>query len=69
MDEGGEPACWLDRVCEDCGRVRERPGPGPCEYCAAGTDDTDGTSRASMTSGTDGTKGQGNENPRADHLR
>ncbi|MFB7670902.1 hypothetical protein ACFC26_05720 [Kitasatospora purpeofusca] len=57
MDEGGEPACWLDRVCEDCGRVRERPGPGPCENCGSGADAVDGT------------KEQDNENPRADHRR
>ncbi|MFF2073689.1 hypothetical protein ACFVXG_02920 [Kitasatospora sp. NPDC058162] len=38
MDEGGESACWLDRVCPECGRLRERPGPGPCENCGAGGD-------------------------------
>lgn len=36
MDEGGESACWLDRVCPECGRLRERPGPGPCDDCGAG---------------------------------
>ncbi|MBV2155361.1 hypothetical protein [Kitasatospora sp. SUK 42] len=36
MDEGGESACWLERVCPECGRLRERPGPGPCENCGAG---------------------------------
>ncbi|MFF2148438.1 hypothetical protein [Kitasatospora sp. NPDC058190] len=36
MDEGGESACWLDRVCPECGRLRERLGPGPCENCGAG---------------------------------
>ncbi|GAA2828829.1 hypothetical protein GCM10010505_61130 [Kitasatospora aburaviensis] len=35
MDEGGDAACWLDRVCEECGRLRERSGPGPCEHCGA----------------------------------
>lgn len=24
-DEGGDPACWADRVCESCGRIREEP--------------------------------------------
>ncbi|MFD9691877.1 hypothetical protein ACFXPX_06235 [Kitasatospora sp. NPDC059146] len=38
MDEGGESACWLDRVCPECGRLRERPGRGPCENCGAGGD-------------------------------
>ena len=23
-DEGGDPACWLDQVCDDCGAVIER---------------------------------------------
>lgn len=35
MDEGGEAACWLDRVCPECGRLRERPGVEPCENCGA----------------------------------
>ncbi|WP_371515563.1 hypothetical protein [Kitasatospora sp. NBC_01300] len=39
MDEGGEAACWLDRVCPECGRLRERPGPQPCENCGAGSPD------------------------------
>ncbi|GHF59853.1 hypothetical protein GCM10018790_42210 [Kitasatospora xanthocidica] len=39
MDEGGEPACWLDRVCPECGRLRERPGAESCENCGATGDD------------------------------
>ncbi|GAB7029838.1 hypothetical protein JCM4914_12990 [Streptomyces platensis subsp. malvinus] len=35
-DEGGDPACWLDRVCDACGRIRERPGSDVCEHCGAG---------------------------------
>lgn len=31
--EGGDPACWLSQVCEECGRVRERPGRSDCEHC------------------------------------
>lgn len=31
--EGGEPACWLNQVCEECGRVREQPGRADCEHC------------------------------------
>ncbi|MFJ9442244.1 hypothetical protein ACIRRH_10265 [Kitasatospora sp. NPDC101235] len=42
MDEGGESACWLDRVCPECGRLRERPGPAPCENCGAGGDGREG---------------------------
>ncbi|MEK2493681.1 hypothetical protein WN990_29420 [Kitasatospora purpeofusca] len=63
MDEGGEPACWLDRVCEDCGRVRERPGPGPCENCGSGADRTDrmdGTDSADMPDRTGRTTEQDN---------
>ncbi|MEU8922089.1 hypothetical protein AB0D10_14305 [Kitasatospora sp. NPDC048545] len=39
MDEGGESACRLERVCPECGRLRERPGPEPCENCGATGDD------------------------------
>ncbi|MEV7600674.1 hypothetical protein AB0O91_25215 [Kitasatospora sp. NPDC089797] len=39
VDEGGESACWLDRVCPECGRLRERPGPGPCGNCGSGGDE------------------------------
>ncbi|MFC4496715.1 DUF309 domain-containing protein [Streptomyces ovatisporus] len=31
--EGGEPACWLNQVCEECGRVREQAGRAECEHC------------------------------------
>ncbi|OKJ15775.1 hypothetical protein [Kitasatospora sp. CB01950] len=31
--EGGEAACWLNLVCEECGKVRER---GRCPVCDAG---------------------------------
>lgn len=31
--EGGEPACWLNQVCEECGRVREDPSRSDCEHC------------------------------------
>nr|WP_078600062.1 DUF309 domain-containing protein [Streptomyces violens] len=33
-DEGGDPACWLDRVCDECGRIRE-DSAAPCPHCAA----------------------------------
>ncbi|MFD4536957.1 hypothetical protein ACFWNL_27140 [Kitasatospora sp. NPDC058397] len=47
MDEGGEAACWLDRVCPECGRLRERPGPQPCENCGAGSADGEAEARQS----------------------
>ncbi|MER7843969.1 hypothetical protein ABTZ03_08465 [Kitasatospora sp. NPDC096077] len=55
MDEGGESACWLDRVCPECGRLRDRPGPGPCENCGySGEDAGEG----------DGGEGDGGESAR-----
>ena len=39
MTDGGDPACWLDRVCPACGRLDERPGgaalTGRCPACGA----------------------------------
>ncbi|MEU3714158.1 DUF309 domain-containing protein [Streptomyces catenulae] len=33
---GGDPACWLDRVCEVCGRIDDRPDGARdgCRFCA-----------------------------------
>lgn len=42
-DEGGDPACWLDQVCDDCGRIRERPESAVCEHCGAGAADAEGS--------------------------
>ena len=41
-DEGGEPACWVDRVCPECGAVRgdgagHRPGCSSAPASAADT--------------------------------
>ncbi|MFD7668445.1 DUF309 domain-containing protein [Streptomyces sp. NPDC059788] len=36
-DEGGDPACWLDQVCQECGRISDRPAEPGCEHCGAGT--------------------------------
>ncbi|MEV5595672.1 DUF309 domain-containing protein [Streptomyces sp. NPDC052496] len=36
-DEGGDPACWLDQVCQECGRITDRPAEPGCEHCGAGT--------------------------------
>jgi uncharacterized protein len=36
MSDGGDPACWLERVCDACGRlVDERPTPEACPACGA----------------------------------
>lgn len=32
VSEGGDPACWLDRVCEACGAFRETADP-TCARC------------------------------------
>ncbi|SCK57721.1 DUF309 domain-containing protein [Streptomyces sp. WMMB 322] len=31
--QGGEAACWLNQVCEECGRVREDSSRPGCEHC------------------------------------
>ncbi|MFB7469902.1 hypothetical protein [Kitasatospora sp. NPDC056184] len=62
MDEGGEPACWLDRVCEECGKLRERSGPGPCEHCGDGA-------RAGRAAGPGRRDTEDGSGPRADHRR
>lgn len=33
-DLGGDPACWLDRVCFECGRFLEDEYASVCPYCA-----------------------------------
>src|SRR4051812_36827422 len=43
-DEGGDPACWLDAVCPECGRIRE--GAAGCEHCGGSVRDRDTEGRA-----------------------
>jgi hypothetical protein len=31
--EGGDPACWLERVCPECGRIADAAPPVVCERC------------------------------------
>ncbi|MCF2526515.1 hypothetical protein [Yinghuangia soli] len=38
-DHGGDPVCWLDRVCPECGKFRERPATATCEWCGANVHD------------------------------
>lgn len=33
--EGGDPVCWLPRVCPECGLYSEREPPTTCERCGA----------------------------------
>lgn len=54
-EQGGDPACWLDQVCEACGRIRERPGSEVCAYCGTGAaDDADATEGAESAGEPDG---------------
>jgi len=34
-DEGGDPACWLRRVCPECGRLADEDPPTVCPGCGA----------------------------------
>jgi hypothetical protein len=34
-DEGGDPACWLHRVCPACGRLADEDPPTRCANCGA----------------------------------
>ena len=36
--EGGDPVCWLDRVCPACGAFAEGEPAGPCWRCGHTTD-------------------------------
>ena len=33
-DEGGDPACWANRVCPACGRLADDEPPTRCPECA-----------------------------------
>ncbi|HEX3590480.1 MAG TPA: hypothetical protein VHV74_12690 [Pseudonocardiaceae bacterium] len=35
VEEGGDPACWLGRVCPECGRLTDRDAPATCPNCGA----------------------------------
>jgi len=34
-DEGGDPACWMHRVCQECGRLADEDPPTRCPSCGA----------------------------------
>jgi type 1 glutamine amidotransferase len=62
--EGGDPVCWLDRVCDACGAFREDLRSPVCARCgtpfggaqphrAADTDDTPGPRPAAAVAGRD----------------
>lgn len=33
VSDGGDAACWLSQVCEECGKIRENRYSGVCEHC------------------------------------
>ena len=33
--DGGDPACWLRRVCPACGRLADEDPPTRCPSCGA----------------------------------
>jgi hypothetical protein len=35
VEDGGDPACWLRRVCPDCGRLADEDPPTRCPGCGA----------------------------------
>jgi len=37
-EEGGDAACWANRVCQECGRLNEAERPVVCEFCGTGFD-------------------------------
>jgi rubrerythrin len=34
-EPGGDPACWLRRVCQACGAMAEQDPPTTCPACGA----------------------------------
>ncbi|MFD8591858.1 DUF309 domain-containing protein [Streptomyces sp. NPDC059637] len=56
--EGGDPACWLDRVCPECGRVREEPPGRACGNCGVLPED-DGPGTVDADADGDGAAGVG----------
>jgi hypothetical protein len=52
LTEGGDPVCWLDRVCDDCGAFREDPAAGACARC--GTAFPEGNGGAGRSDGSGG---------------
>jgi hypothetical protein len=37
LDIGGDPACWLDRVCPECGGFMKDAADHECRPAAAGS--------------------------------
>jgi hypothetical protein len=43
-DEGGDPVCWLDRVCDECGAFVDEAAEHVCRPSAAPVADDDARS-------------------------
>jgi hypothetical protein len=48
-DEGGDPACWANRVCSECGRLNSAERPRTCEACGATFDEWDEPNQPATT--------------------
>jgi hypothetical protein len=48
-DEGGDAACWANRVCNECGRLNRVERPRTCEACGAMFDEWDESNRPATT--------------------
>ncbi|RAG82531.1 hypothetical protein DN069_27170 [Streptacidiphilus pinicola] len=54
-EEGGEPACWLHRLCPECDAVQDEARPTRCWRCGAtlGGTASGGTASGGTASGGD----------------
>lgn len=41
--DGGDPVCWLNRVCDECGAFREDTGSPVCARCGTAFPDAENT--------------------------
>ncbi len=67
--EGGDPVCWLDRVCDECGAMREDPRAAVCARCGApvpGPDGPGGSLGPSVRGGHDLGEGHATDGAAAD---
>lgn len=39
-EEGGDAACWVDRVCDRCGALEDGPAAAFCPRCGSPADDS-----------------------------
>lgn len=40
--DGGDPVCWLSRVCPECGTLDDGPARAVCSRCGAAIPDAEG---------------------------